>query len=126
VQPRLRSASALIRYCDDFVLHPEKTRLVDFRAPAERVGAETTLPTTFTFLGFLHIWSKTRTGRATVWQRTAKDRLERALKAINQQCRFMRPWPITDAITVTVTSGFDIGIASRWRTVTDTRRLADW
>jgi RNA-directed DNA polymerase len=56
VQPRLRSASALIRYCDDFVmlfackedaerlqavlgkrlakfgleLHPDKTRLVDF------------------------------------------------------------------------------------------------
>lgn len=77
-------------------LHPDKTRLVDFRPPTERVGAETTLPTTFTFLGFLHIWSKTRKGKATVWQRTAKDRLVRTLKAINQQCRFMRPWPIAE------------------------------
>src|ERR1017187_665322 len=68
VQPRLRSASALVRYCDDFVmlfacnedaervhavlgkrlarfgleLHPDKTRLIDFRPPAERAGAETT------------------------------------------------------------------------------------
>jgi len=122
VQPRLRSASALIRYCDDFVMlfankddaervqavlgkrlakfgleiHLDKTRLVDFRPPAERVGAETMLPTTFTFLGFLHIWSKTRTGKSTVWQRTAKDRLARTLKAINQQCRSMRPWPIAE------------------------------
>jgi len=122
VQPRLRSASALVRYCDDFVmlfaskddaervqavlgkrlakfgleLHPDKTRLVDFRAPAERVGAQTALPTTFTFLGFLHIWSKTRTGKPTVWQRTAKDRLARTLKAINLQCRFMRSWPIAE------------------------------
>jgi RNA-directed DNA polymerase len=122
VQPRLRSGSALIRYCDDFVmlfackddaervqavlgkrlakfgleLHPDKTRLIDFRSPAERVGAETSLPTTFTFLGFLHIWSKKRNGKATVWQRTAKDRLARTLKAINQQCRLMRPWPVAE------------------------------
>jgi hypothetical protein len=77
-------------------LNPTKTRLVDFRPPAERAGAETTLPTTFTFLGFLHIWSKKRSGKATVWQRTAKDRLARTLKAINQQGRFMRPWPIAE------------------------------
>ncbi len=44
------------------------------------------MPTTFTFLGFLHICSKMRMGRPTVWQRTAKDRLVRTLKAINQQC----------------------------------------
>jgi RNA-directed DNA polymerase len=31
-----------------------------------------------------------------VWQRTAKDRLARTLKAINQQCRRMRSWPIAD------------------------------
>jgi len=121
VQPRLRSTSSVVRYCDDFVmlfackedaervqavlgkrlakfgleLHPDKTRLVDFRPSAERAGVESTLPTTFAFLGFLHIWSKTRTGKATVWQRTAKDRLARTLKAINDQCRFMRPpWSI--------------------------------
>jgi hypothetical protein len=31
-----------------------------------------------------------------IWQRTAKDRLARTLKAINRQCRLMRPWPMVD------------------------------
>lgn len=122
VQSRLRGVSALIRYCDDFVMlfackddaervqavlgkrlgrfglqvHPEKTRLIDFRSPAERVGVQNALPTSFTFLGFLHIWGKTRAGKTTMWQRTAKDRLARTLRAINQQCRFMRSWPLAD------------------------------
>jgi len=121
-QPRLRGTSILIRYCDDFVmlfacrddaervhrvlgkrlakfgleLHPDKTRLIDFRPPAERLGVETTLPTTFTFLGFIHVWGTSRKGKAMVWQRTAKDRLARTLKAINRQCRLMRPWPMAD------------------------------
>jgi group II intron reverse transcriptase/maturase len=121
-RPRLRGTSTLIRYCDDFVmlfacrddaervhrvlgkrlakfgleLHPDKTRLIDFRPPAERVGVETTLPTTFTFLGFIHVWGKSRKGKAMMWQRTAKDRLARTLKAINRQCRLMRPWPMAD------------------------------
>jgi RNA-directed DNA polymerase len=122
VQPCLRGASTLVRYCDDFVmlfackedaervhavlgkrlarfgleLHPDKTRLIDFRPPAERAGAETTLPTTFDFLGFLHVWGKSRRGNATMWQRTAKDRLARTLTAINEQCRRMRPWPLAE------------------------------
>ena len=122
VQSRLRGASALIRYCDDFVmlfackddaervhavlgkrlgrfglqLHPDKTQLIDFRSPAERVGAQSTLPTSFTFLGFLHTWGTTRNGKTTMWQRTAKDRLARTLKAINQQCRLMRCWSLAD------------------------------
>ena len=122
VQPRLRGVSTLIRYCDDFVmlfacrddaervhavlgkrlakfgldLHPAKTQLIDFRPPAERVGVEMTLPTTFTFLGFTHLWGKSRNGKAMVWQRTAKDRLARTLKAINQQCRRMRHWPVAE------------------------------
>jgi group II intron reverse transcriptase/maturase len=121
-QPRLRGTSILIRYCDDFVmlfacrddaervhrvlgkrlakfgleLHPDKTRLIDFRPPAQRVGVEMTLPTTFTFLGFIHVWGKSRKGQAMMWQRTAKDRLARTLKAINRQCRLMRPWPMVD------------------------------
>lgn len=122
VQPRLRGTSTLVRYCDDFVmlfackddaervqavlgkrlakfgleLHPDKTRLIDFRPSAERADAETTLPTTFVFLGFLHVWGKSRKGNATMWQRTAKDRLARTLTAINDQCRFMRPWPLAE------------------------------
>jgi group II intron reverse transcriptase/maturase len=122
VQPRLRKTSTLVRYCDDFVmlfackedaervhavlgkrlakfgleLHPDKTRLIDFRPPSERAGAETTLPTTFDFLGFLHVWGKSRKGNATMRQRTAKDRLARTLSVINEQCRLMRPWPLTE------------------------------
>ena len=122
VQPRLRGTSTLVRYCDDFVmlfackedaervhavlgkrlarfgleLHPDKTRLIDFRPPAERGGAETALPTKFDFLGFLHVWGKSRKGNATMWRRTAKDRLARTLKAINEQCRRMRPWPLAE------------------------------
>jgi group II intron reverse transcriptase/maturase len=122
VQPRLRGISALVRYCDDFVmlfackedaervrevlgkrlakfgleLHPEKTRLIDFRPPAERAGAETTLPMTFVFLGFLHVWGKSRKGNAAMWQRTAKDRLARTLKAIHERCRYMRSWPLAE------------------------------
>jgi group II intron reverse transcriptase/maturase len=122
VQVRLRGSSTLVRYCDDFVmlfackedaervqevlgkrlakfgleLHPEKTRLIDFRPPAERAGAETTLPTTFVFLGFLHVWGKSRKGNAAMWQRTAKDRLARTLKAIHERCRYMRSWPLAE------------------------------
>jgi RNA-directed DNA polymerase len=88
VQSRLRGANTLVRYCDDFVmlfackedaervhavlgkrlgkfgleLHPDKTRLIDFRPPAERVDVETTLPTTFVFLGYVSselMWWKT-------------------------------------------------------------------
>jgi RNA-directed DNA polymerase len=121
VQPRLRGPSTLVRFCDDFVmlfahkddaqrvlvvlgkrlgrfglqLHPEKTRLVDFRP--ERVpheGGEVTLPTTFSFLGFSHVWGKSRRGSAVVRQLTAKDRLARSLKAINQRCRLMRHWSL--------------------------------
>ena len=93
VQPRLRGPSTLVRFCDDFVmlfahkadaervlavlgkrlgrfglqLHPDKTRLVDFRpvrVPAD--GVEETLPTTFVFLGFLHTWSRSRKGNKVV------------------------------------------------------------
>jgi RNA-directed DNA polymerase len=124
VQPRMRGPSSLVRYADDFVmmfaykddaervlevlgkrldkyglqLHPDKSRMVDFRAgqkpPHDR--GETGLATTFNFLGFLHVWGKSRKGKAVVRQQTAKDRFARALKAINQQCRLMRHWPLRE------------------------------
>jgi group II intron reverse transcriptase/maturase len=121
VRPRLRGPSTLVRFCDDFVmcfthkadaervlvvldkrvgrfglqLHPDKTRLVDFR-PRRSVGEieESTLPTTFNFLGFTHVWGRSRRGSAVVRQLTAKDRLARSLKAINQRCKRMRHWPL--------------------------------
>lgn len=124
VQPRRRGPSSLVRYADDFVmmfaykddaervlevlrkrldkyglqLHPDKSRMVDFRAgqkpPHDR--GETGRATTFNFLGFLHVGGKSRKGKAVVRQQTAKDRFARALKAINQQCRLMRHWPLRE------------------------------
>ncbi len=121
VQPRLHGPSTLVRYCDDFVmlfanrsdaervqavlgkrlgrfglqLHPDKTRLVDFRPrrPLHRDDAPA-LPTSFSFLGFVHVWGTSRKGNAVVRQVTAKDRLARSLKAFNEQCRLMRHWPL--------------------------------
>lgn len=121
VQPRLRGPSTLVRYCDDFVmlfahrvdadrvqavlgkrlarfglqLHPDKTRLVDFRPRrVAHTSEDLTLPTSFNFLGFVHVWGTSRKGNAVVRQFTAKERLARSLKAFNQQCRLMRHWPL--------------------------------
>ena len=124
VQPRLRGPSTLVRYCDDFVmlfaykddavrvlgvldkrlgkyglqLHPGKTCMVDFRVGRKPVhdGLAEAMPMTFNFLGFTHVWGKSRKGKAIVCQQTAKDRFARALKAIDQQCRSMRHWLLRD------------------------------
>ena len=121
VQPRLRGPSTRVRFCDDFVmlfahkvdaervlavlgkrlgkfelqLHPDKTRLIDFR-PARDTdeGGEPTLPTTFVFLGFLHLWGDSRKGNRVVFQFTAKERFARTLKVFLQQCRRMMHWPL--------------------------------
>src|SRR5260221_11922405 len=47
-------------------------------------GAETTLPPTFTFPGFLQIFSKVRMGKPTAWQRTPKS-LRGKLKGANHK-----------------------------------------
>lgn len=124
VQARLRGPSTLVRYADDFVmlfaheedarrvlevltkrfakyglqLHPEKTRMVDFRMrpPAPHGGEEVKLATSFEFLGFVHVWGRSRKGHAVVWQQTAKGRFAHTLKAINLQCRLMRHWLLHD------------------------------
>lgn len=124
VQPRLRGRRTLVRFADDFVmlfqykddadrvlevlgkrlgkyglqLHPDKTRLVDFRAgqkPAPE-GEEAAMATTFTFLGFVHVWAKSRRGRDVVRQQTARERFASTLTAINEQCRHMRHEPIRE------------------------------
>jgi RNA-directed DNA polymerase len=125
VQPRLRGPSTLVRFADDFVmlfaykddaervlnvlskrvekygleLHPDKTSMVDFRykpKPAKDGDNDKVLATSFNFLGFTHIWVRSRKGRPVVQQVTAKDRFARSMKAFNQQCRFMRHWSVRD------------------------------
>jgi len=114
VKPRLRGRSTLVRFADDAVmafadfrdaqrvldvlgkrlarygltLHPDKTRFVDFRnyRPNGRDHPETA-GTSFTFLGFCHVWGKSRSGKSVVRQVTAKKRYARALAAVTDWCR---------------------------------------
>src|SRR6202035_3802580 len=52
--------------------------------------------TSFTFLGFTHIWGKSRAGKNVVRQVTAKNRYARALAAVTAWCRHNRHQPIPD------------------------------
>lgn len=126
VRPRLRGCATLVRYADDFVLlfereddarkvmdvlprrfarygldlHPEKTRLLDFRHPWRRPTDPDPShgpghPRAFDFLGFTHLWKKTAKGGYAVRQQTAGKRLSRASKAIHQWCREHRHEPVS-------------------------------
>src|SRR5580658_8945021 len=119
VAPRLVGRAVLVRYADDAViifererdarrvidvlpkrlakyglrLHPEKTRLVDFRCPVKSAGASygsenaRPRPGSFDLLGFTHCWATSRKGVWVVRQKTAKDRFQRALKRVADWCR---------------------------------------
>jgi len=125
VQPRLRGRAQLVRYADDAVLfftrlddarrvmavlpkrfgkygltlHPEKTKLVEYARPdtrSKRVGPHRSArPGTFDFLGFTHLWGRTRRGKWNIVRKTAKDRFSRALKSIHQWCRRHRHMDLT-------------------------------
>jgi RNA-directed DNA polymerase len=114
VRPRLAGRAALVRYADDAVflfanesdarrvmevlprrlgkygleLHPDKTRLVDFRSPYRFASTDAGEgPGTFDLLGFTHYWGKARSGKWVVKRKTAKDRFRRALKRVAEWCR---------------------------------------
>jgi hypothetical protein len=125
VRPRLRGRAILVRYADDAVLgfeheedarrvmavlakrfgrygltlHPEKTRLVEFRSPERRRalkddGAHTNR--CFDMLGFTHFWARSRKGRWVVKRKTAKSRFSRAVKRMAQWCREHRHLPVAE------------------------------
>jgi hypothetical protein len=124
VKPRLGGRALLIRYADDAVmvfsreedarrvmavlakrfakyglaLHPEKTRLVEFRRPDLRRpianDGKEERPGTFDLLGFTHYWGISRRGKWVVNRRTAKNRFGRTLKRISEWCRAHRHAPI--------------------------------
>ena len=123
VRPRLAGNCTLVRFADDAVmafdnivdaqrvlavlgkrlerfgltLHPDKTRLVDFR-PERAEGARhpETGGTSFDFLGLTHVWGRSRRGRNMVRQVTAKGRFARALAAVSDWCRKSRHRPIRE------------------------------
>jgi group II intron reverse transcriptase/maturase len=120
VQPRLRGQAFFVRYADDLVigfakeedarrilevlpkrlaryglaLHPEKTRLVCFHPPRRRRDGGLDEPGSFDFLGFSHIWARSRRGQWVIKRRTAKGRFRRGLVAIATWCREHRHRPI--------------------------------
>jgi group II intron reverse transcriptase/maturase len=123
VKPRLRGRAVMVRFADDallafareddarrvlevlpkrfarfgLTLHPEKTRLVDFRSP---VRTDTTSGSprerSFDLLGFTHVWGRSRTGRWVVKRKTAKTRFSRALRRIGEWCRRNRHRPVAE------------------------------
>jgi hypothetical protein len=125
ITPRLKGRAVLIRYADDAVLgfsqeedarrvlavlpkrfgkyglnlHPDKTRLIDFRPP-RRSGPTrpSQLPRrrTFDLLGFTHYWTKSRRGYWVIKRKTATDRLSRAVTRIGRWCREHRHMPVSD------------------------------
>jgi len=112
VMPRLHGRAMFVRYADDGVfgfereedarrvlavlgkrlerfgltLHPDKTRLLDFRRPS-RLRTECRSPTTFDFLGFTWYWRRNREGRWSVRCKTRRARLARAIRAIRVWCK---------------------------------------
>jgi RNA-directed DNA polymerase len=123
VRPRLRGDCTLVRFADDAVmafdnlvdaqrvlavlgkrlarfgltLHPDKTRLVDFRPlMTESTRHPKADGTSFDFLGLTHVWGRSRKGKPMVRQVTAKRRYARALAAVSDWCRKNRHRPILD------------------------------
>ncbi len=117
VQPRLRGRSFMVRFADDFVMafeydsdarrvmtvlaqrfakfhltiHPEKTRMVDFRRPKPGSRGET-----FDFAGFRLYWGRSRKGNPTIKWKTISSRLSQKLVAVAEWCRNHRHDPVSE------------------------------
>jgi RNA-directed DNA polymerase len=126
VVPRMKGRAFLIRYADDAVMgftdeddarrvlavlpkrfgkyglavHPEKTKLVNFRKPTHeyhpRGGPQGDRPGTFDLLGFTHFWARSRKGHWVVKRKTSKSRFTRAVRTIACWCRHNRHRPIAE------------------------------
>jgi RNA-directed DNA polymerase len=118
IKPELRGRTELIRFADDYVvicekqedaealleqvkarfqsygleIHPEKTRIVDFRSPWES-GQK---PQTFDFLGFTHYWKKTRRGGYAMFHKTKAKKFRVALGNIKEWCKGNRHLPVDE------------------------------
>lgn len=122
VKPRLPGKTLLLRFADDFLigferkedaervkevlekrlakhgleLHPDKTRLVDFRRPP--LDHQGPGPETFDFLGFTILWKRSRKDRKG-WHmgtHTRVKRLRRAQRAVHEWCRRQRHQPVKE------------------------------
>lgn len=120
VKPCMKGRCSLTRFCDDFVLvfereedccrvyrvlekrfakyglalHPDKTRIIDFRIKTgTRHNHE---GQSFDFLGFTHFWGRSRKGNMAVFQKTAKSRISRMIQTITMICKRDRHRPLVE------------------------------
>ncbi len=110
VKPVMNGQVFMIRYADDAVLvfelehdarrvmavlhkrfekyglklHPEKTKLIEFRRPRTRKPPKNRH---FDLLGFRHFWEISRNGRWVVKRKTAPRRFSRAVRRIAAWCK---------------------------------------
>ena len=82
----------------NLVLHPEKTRLIEFGrfAAEQRKRRGQGKPETFDFLGFTHACSRTRKGRFAVLRYPMKRRMRAKLKAIKEGLRRRMHRPVAE------------------------------
>jgi len=110
VKPRLKGRCFIVRFADDFVigtereddaqrvmavlpkrfskhgleLHPEKTKLLDFRKPSPEA---TSGNNTFDFLGFTHYWAKSLKGNWVIKRKTSAKKVRKTIQALREWCR---------------------------------------
>jgi hypothetical protein len=92
------------------MLHPEKTRLIEFgrfaadRRARRRLGK----PATFNFLGFRHICGRSRAGHFLLKRKSRRDRMRSTLKAIKAelQRRMHEPIPAQGKWLAQVVRGY--------------------
>ena len=120
VVPRLRSHGFMVRYADDVVivraseddarrvmevlgkrfakygltLHPEKTRMLDFRRPRGPQPPAGPSAGSFDMLGFTWFWGTSRKGIPVIKRKTSSSRFRRALGRIADWCRHHRHDPV--------------------------------
>ena len=112
VKPRMRGRCFIVRFADDFIIgcereddarrimevlpkrfekyglsiHPEKTRLLSFRKPANRPEI-TRGENTFDFLGFTHYWARSLKGYWIIKRKTASKKVRKTIQALWYWCR---------------------------------------
>jgi len=71
----------------DLEVHPDKTRLIEFGryAATRRKNRGLGKPETFTFLGFVHICGKSRSGRFLLWRKSRRDRMHAKLQSLKNE-----------------------------------------
>ena len=117
IQPSMKGYSGIVVYADDFVvcfqykedaqrfyellkrrmgsfglsLEEDKSRLIEFGRYAEANCAKKgTRPEAFTFLGFTHYCSKSKSGRFRVKRKTSRKKFSKKLKEVHRKIGEMR------------------------------------